>query len=394
METQTFDIIIIGGAVMGSSIAYFLTANPSFQGKIAVIEKDPTYAQSSTSLSAGGIRQQFSNPENIQISQFGAQFLKNINQHLKVDDDDINIDFVENGYLFLASEKGLPILNQNHETQKSLNADVELLSPEQLKNKFEWLNVDDIAAGSYGFQNSGWFDAHCLTMAFKNKAKAQGVTYIKDKVVDLNVSNQQITEAVLESGTILKGGKFINASGAQAANISKMAGVEDLPVHSRKRFVFLFKCNDTLLNCPLVVDPTGAYFRPEGQNFICGKSPSADNDPDCEDFYMDYSVFEEELWPILAERVPAFEAIKRTSSWAGHYAYNVMDQNAIIGTHPIIKNFHFANGFSGHGLQQAPAVGRAVSELIIHESYQTIDLSCFRFERFAENDLIKELNVV
>jgi len=173
-----------------------------------------------------------------------------------------------------------------------------------------------------------------------------------------------------------------------------MAGINDLPVHSRKRFIFLFKCNDQLPGCPLVVDPTGAYFRPEGQNFICGISPPEDNDPDCEDYYMDYSVFEDELWPILAERVPVFETIKRTSSWAGHYAYNVKDQNAIIGAHPEKTNFYFANGFSGHGLQQSPAVGRAVSELINFGSYQTIDLNNFRFERFAENKLVKEVNIV
>lgn len=394
MKNNTYDIIIVGGAVMGSSIAYFTAANPTFTGKIAVIEKDPTYAQSSTSLSAGGIRQQFSNQENILISKFGAQFLKDINQYLKVDDDVINIDFVENGYLFLATEKGLPILEKNHSLQTSLEADVSLLDANQLKRKFSWMNVDDIAAGSFGYPNSGWFDAHCLTMAFKNKAKSLGVEYIKDTVVGINSNDQQVTQVILASGAVLTGGKIINASGPQAATISKMAGINDLPVNPRKRFVFLFKCNDQLLDCPLVVDPTGAYFRPEGQNFICGISPPEDNDPDCEDFHMDYSVFEETLWPILAERVPVFEAIKRTSSWAGHYAFNVLDQNAIIGAHPEKSNFIFANGFSGHGLQQSPAVGRAISELIIYGKYQSINLNCFSYERFADGKLVKELNVV
>ncbi|MBT4525204.1 MAG: FAD-binding oxidoreductase [Deltaproteobacteria bacterium] len=393
MKNQTYDIIIVGGAVIGSSIAYFTASNPSFQGKIAVIEKDPTYAQSSTSLSAGGIRQQFSNSENILISKFGGHFLKNINKFLKVDDP-INIDFEESGYLFLATEKGLPILENNHATQKSLEADVEILNVDQLKEKFSWMNVGDLAAGSFGYQNAGWLDAHCLTMAFKNKAKSLGVEYIKDAVVDFKFNQHRVDQVVLASGSALTAGKIINASGAQAAKVSKMAGINDLPVHSRKRFIFLFKCNEQLPGCPLVVDPSGAYFRPEGQNFICGISPPEDNDPDCEDFHMDYSVFEEELWPILAERVPAFEAIKRTSSWAGHYAFNIKDQNAIIGAHPVKTNFIFANGFSGHGLQQAPAIGRALSELIIDGCYQTINLEGFRFERFAENKLIKEMNVV
>jgi FAD-dependent oxidoreductase domain-containing protein 1 len=394
LKNQTYDIIIVGGAIMGSSIAYFTAANPTFKGKIAVIEKDPTYAQSSTSLSAGGIRQQFSNQENILISKFGARFLKDINKHLKVDDDAINIYFVENGYLFLATEKGLSILERNHSLQTSLEADVTILDANQLKKKFSWMNVEDIAAGSFGYPNSGWFDAHCLTMAFKNKAKSLGVEYIEDTVVDINFNQHQVTQVVLASGAVLNSGKVINASGAQAAKVSKMAGIKDLPVHSRKRFVFLFKCNEQLPDCPLVVDPTGAYFRPEGKNFICGISPPEDDDPDCEDFHMDYSVFEERLWPILAERVPLFEAIKRTSSWAGHYAFNVLDQNAIIGAHPEKNNFFFANGFSGHGLQQSPAVGRAISELIIYGKFQSINLDCFSFERFAENKLVKELNIV
>jgi len=394
LNKPVYDIIIIGGAVIGSSIAYFIASNPGFQGKIAVIEKDPTYAQSSTSLSAGGIRQQFSNPENILISKFGASFLKSINNYLKVDDEPINIDFVENGYLFLATKKGLPVLEKNHITQTSLEADVNILDVTQLKEKFSWMNVDDLAAGSFGYPNSGWLDAHCLTLAFKNKAKSLGVEYINDCVVGFNSNQQQVNQVILESGTVLNGGKIINASGPQAANIAKMADITDLPVHSRKRFVFLFKCNEQLPDCPLVVDPSGAYFRPEGQNFICGISPSKNNDPDCHDFYMDYSVFEEELWPILAERVPVFEAIKRTSSWAGHYAFNVKDQNAIIGAHPEKTNFFFANGFSGHGLQQAPAVGQAISELIIHGEYQTIDLNRFCFERFAEGKLVNEVNVV
>ncbi|MCP3874738.1 MAG: FAD-binding oxidoreductase [Desulfobacteraceae bacterium] len=391
---ETYDVVIIGGAVMGSSIAYFLSNNPDFDGKILVVEKDPTYAQSSTSLSAGGIRQQFSNTENIQISQFGASFLKNIDSYLQFDDDPISIDFTEKGYLFLATKKGIPVLQKNHETQRAVGASVQILNQSQLKEKFDWLNVDDLEAGSYGYEDAGWFDPHCLTMAFKNKAKTLGVEYLKEEVVEIQRTGQQIIGIKLSSGEKINAGIVINASGTKASNIAKMAGIQDLPVHSRKRFIFLFKCLTQLPDCPLVVDPSGAYFRPEGQNYICGISPSEENDPDCDDFYMDYSVFEEQLWPILAQRVPAFDAIKRISSWAGHYAYNVKDQNAILGIHPEVNNFILANGFSGHGLQQAPGVGRAVSELVTYGQYRTLDLSCFAFERFADNNLYQELNVV
>lgn len=389
-----FDVVIIGGAVMGSAAAYFLAANTDFDGSIIVIEKDPTYAQASTSLSAGGIRPQFSNSENIELSLFGASFLKNINTFLKIDDDPVSVDFVENGYLFLATQKGLPVLEKNHETQIASGAKVKIMDPDELKEKFNWLNTDDIVAGSYSYQDAGWFDPHCLTMAFKNKAKSLGVTYLKDQVVKISRSGNKITAVETQSGEVISGNAFVNTAGPAASRIAGMAGVNDLPVHCRKRFVFLFKCLTQLSNCPLVVDPSGAYFRPEGQHYICGKSPAGDNDPDCEDFYMDYSVFEEELWPILAERVPAFDAIKRISSWAGHYAYNIEDQNAIIGPHPEVTNFIFANGFSGHGLQHGPGIGRAVSELISYGGYKTLDLSCFAFERFAQGKLYRELNVV
>jgi glycine/D-amino acid oxidase-like deaminating enzyme len=392
---ETYDVVIIGGAVMGSATAYFLAANPDFNGKVLVIEKDPTYAKSSTCLSAGGIRQQFSNTENILLSKFGAEFIKNINAYLQVENDDpVNVDFTENGYLILATEAGMPVLMQNHETQIAAGANVKILQKDRLKETFEWLNVDDIVAGSYNIPDSGWFDPHCLTMGFKNKAKSLGVTYMTDEVVGIERSGDQITAVQLSSGEKVGGGMFVNAAGPKAARVAEMAGIDDLPVRSRKRFVFLFKCNTQLTGCPLVVDPSGAYFRPEGQHYICGISPDAGNDPDCDDFDMDYSVFEETLWPILAERVPAFDAIKRISSWAGHYEYNIKDQNAIIGAHPQVKNFMFINGFSGHGLQQGPGAGRGISELITYGKFQTLDLSCFRFERFAANQLYIELNIV
>lgn len=391
---KNYDVIIVGGAVMGSSIAYFLSASPEFSGSILVIEKDPTYAQASTSLSAGGIRQQFSNTENIQLSRFGASFLKNINSFLQVGDDKIDVEFKEQGYLFLATEKGIPVLKKNHQTQINAGAKVVLMDKMQLKKKFDWLNVEDIEAGSFGFMDSGWFDPHGLTMAFKNKARDLHVSYIKDEVTGFKRKGSRITGIRLSSGNTINGGLFVNAAGAKASIVAKLAGIEDLPVHCRKRFIFLFKCITRIMDCPLVVDPSGAYFRPEGQHYICGISPEEDHDPDCEDFYMDYSVFEDILWPILAQRVPAFDAIKRISSWAGHYAFNIKDQNAVIGAHPEVDNFIFANGFSGHGLQHAPGIGRAVSELIIHKKYQTLDLSCFSFERFARNRLYKELNVV
>ena len=144
----------------------------------------------------------------------------------------------------------------------------------------------------------------------------------------------------------------------------------------------------------MVIDPSGVYFRPEGDGFLCGVSPPPDQDPDTWDLEVDYHLFHEVVWPTLAKRVPAFDSLRLGTSWAGHYAYNSHDQNAVLGPHPRLKNFFFANGFSGHGLQHSPGIGRALSELLLFGEYRTLDLSRFGFQRFAEGSFIREENVV
>jgi FAD-dependent oxidoreductase domain-containing protein 1 len=394
LTTNIFDVIIIGGGIIGSSIAYFLAAQPVFHGTILVIEKDPGYTHCSTTLSVGGVRQQFSTAENIEISKFGANFFKHIDQYLTVNSIVPNMSFQEAGYLFLATEKGLPVLKQNFELQKSHHVAVQFMLPNELKKRFNWLNISDLAGGCRGLKNEGWIDPYSLLMAFIRKAKSFGVTYLKDEVVKIHLQGNLVITVKLMSGEVYYGDFIVNAAGPHAAEIAKMAGIDDLPVRPRKRFVYTFHCREKIPDCPLVIDPTGVYFRPEGENFICGVSPPESEDRDCLDFEMDYQLFEEIIWPVVAHRVPAFESIKRGRCWAGHYAYNTIDQNAILGPDPEIRNFIFANGFSGHGLQQAPAVGRAISEWITFGAYKTLDLSKFSFERFVFGELVKELNVV
>ena len=181
---------------------------------------------------------------------------------------------------------------------------------------------------------------------------------------------------------------------AELVEVASLAGIHDLPVRSRKRLVFTFQCREEIPDCPLVVDPCGLYFRPEGDRFLCGISPPADQDPDCRDLHVDSRWFEDILWPALAHRVPAFDALRQRTAWSGHYAYNVRDQNAALGPHPEVGNFYFANGFSGHGLQQSPAVGRAICELIAFGAYRSLDLGRLGFDRFATGRLVRERNVI
>lgn len=388
-----FDVVIIGGGVIGNAIAYFLAGPVGFKGSIAVIEKDPTYESAATPRSAGGVRQQFSTPENIQMSAFGAAFIKSIGEHLSVEGEIADVPFTEWGYLFLATDSGLEALRGNHTTQTSLGAKVALLTPSEMTARFPWLNVEDLAGGCYGLADEGWTDPYGLLQAFRRKARALGATHLTDEAVGLERAGNRIAGVTLREGGRLGCGAVVNAAGYHARKIAAAIGV-DLPVRPRKRIVYVFDCREGPQRAPLTIDPSGVWCRPEGGSFICGISPPEPDDPDTTDLEVDYRWYEEVVWPTLAHRIPAFEAIKLTHAWAGTYDYNTLDQNAILGPHPEIGNFYFANGFSGHGLQQSPAVGRAIAELIAHGGYRSIDLGRFGYERVLRQAPIFELNVV
>ena len=388
-----FDVVIIGGGVIGSAIAYFLSKLSTNELSVAVIEKDNSYQYGSTARSAGGIRQQFSTPENIRISKFAVEFLRNITEHLSIDGENIDVSFTEQGYLFLAQDHQIPILYNNNEVQKRENVPVALLDPDDLGKTYPWMNITDLAGGSIGLEGEGWLDAYGLNQAFRKKAISLGAKFLKDEVKSIEVSKNKITKLVLNEGRTISANTVVNAAGARAAEIANMIGI-NLAVHPKKRFIYSFSCREDIGPCPLTIDPSGVYFRPEGSQFITGCSPTSDQDPDCLDFEINYDWFEEHIWPTLAHRVPAFEAIKLENAWAGHYAYTLLDQNAVLGPHPEISNFIFANGFSGYGLQQSPAVGRAIAELILFGKYQTLDLSCFNFSRLQTNTAYREINIV
>jgi FAD-dependent oxidoreductase domain-containing protein 1 len=387
------DVLIVGGAAVGSATAYFLASQPSFKGSILVVEQDPTYARSATALSAASIRHQFSTPENIRLSQFGSSFLKSVGEHLRVDGEAPAIGFKERGYLFLATAQGLGILQSNHHTQCAENVDVSLLTPAQLQSRFPWLNVDDLSAGSLGNTGEGWLDAYALMQGFRRKALSLGVQYRQARVEALCRQGRLVTSARLSTGESVTCGTVINAAGTGATALAQSAGIA-LPVQARKRSIFYFTSSARLPACPMVIDPTGAYFRPEGEGYLCGIAPSPEQDTECDDFEVQHSLFEEVLWPILAARVPGFEALRLQRSWAGHYDMNLLDHNVIVGAHPDVDNFLFANGFSGHGLQQSPAIGRALSELVTFGEFRTLQLEALGWGRVVEGRPLREINVV
>ena len=386
-----FDIVIIGGAIVGSSVAWGLREE-GFTGSIALIERDPQFTAAATTLSCASIRQQFSIPENIRLSQFTLGLFRRLKQEFG---EDADIAFRENGYLILAGVQGLPILRQNHAVQIAEGADVVLEDGAALEKRFPWLSAEGIAAGTYGRTGEGWFDAHAYLQLFRRALKTRDVTFLTGEVVAIRREGGLATEVTLADGTNITAGTIVNAAGPNAGTVAAMAGIA-LPVEPRKRSVFVFEARDRFADMPLIVDPGGIYVRPEGSVYITGGAEpyATDAAADPSDFEPDWPLFEGTIWPVLAQRIPAFEAIKPTRAWAGHYDFNTLDQNAVIGPHPEVRNFFFANGFSGHGLQQAPAVGRAVAELIVHGGYRTIDCSVFGYERVAEGRPYRELNVI
>jgi FAD-dependent oxidoreductase domain-containing protein 1 len=378
-----FDVVIVGGGAMGSSIAWHLAMEPTVANKVAVVERDPTYARASSSLSAASIRQQFSTPLNIHLSRYGIGFLRHARELLQVD-----LGLKEPGYLFLASPAGEAVLRANHAIQKGEGCAVELLDPHALQQRFPVISAEGVALASHGTANEGWFDGPALMQAFRRKARQQGVEYVHDEVVDLAPH-----EVTLRSGTILSARTIVIAAGPWSGEVAARAGIM-LPVEPRRRSVFVFDCRETLPPLPLTIDPSGVWFRPEGRFYLSGTTPAEGNDPPGAPLEVQHQEWEEMVWPVLAGRVPAFEAAKVVNSWAGYYEYNTFDQNGIVGRHPETDSIVFATGFSGHGIQQSPAVGRAVAELIVHGDYRTLNLSPFGYERISAGRPVRELNVV
>ncbi|HET8784156.1 MAG TPA: FAD-binding oxidoreductase, partial [Candidatus Limnocylindrales bacterium] len=306
----------------------------------------------------------------------------------------LGLDIREAGYLYLATAETCRILEENHQVQVAEGADVVLLTPADLGDRYPWLSTGDIALGSLGRSGEGWFDGYALVQGLRAAARDLGAELLTAEVVAMEATGDHIEAVMFADGTRRPCGAVVDAAGPWAAEVAAMAGVA-LPVEARRRSVFVFDVErDAPTDCPLVIDTSGAWFRPEGGGFIAGTAPPEEEDLPDLPLTPDHGLFEDRLWPALARRVPAFDAIRVTNAWAGYYEMNTFDHNAIIGRHPQVTNLLFANGFSGHGIQQAPAVGRAIAELIVHDRFVALDLGVFGFERIAAGRPIIERNVI
>ena len=387
---EFYDVVVIGGAAMGSSAAFFLMENPDFDGSVLIVERDPTFARSSTALSVSSVRHQFTNPLNVRISQFGTEFIREFSKRTSVGGHGIDLSFQENGYLFLWSEKYEEKARAQARMQVGLGADIALLSPAKTRELFPHLRVDDIAVASFGRSGEGWFDNVGLMDGMRRKACSLGAELVADEIVGLQTRGGRVFRVDAASGNSIDCGAVVNATGPRCSRIAAMLDI-DIPVVPQKRSVFVIDCQRPPEGrLPLMIDKTGVFCRPEGSFFICGGEPLRGGDTEFDDFEVVHDEFEEIIWPALAARSENFESVKVVNFWAGHYAFNLFDQNAIVGPHPELENFFFVNGFSGHGIQQSPAMGRAISELVAYGEYRSLDLSEMGFERILAGTRFSE----
>jgi FAD-dependent oxidoreductase domain-containing protein 1 len=403
---------------------------------ILIVEQDLSLKCCSAIYSAGGVRLQFSLKENVLMSLYCIDFLRQCRNLLATTTTSqsgssgtqaeatatvVDVQFVENGYLILAStDLGAKQLRENYSMYQNIGCDdrIALLSPDALKSKFPWMNTHDVVLGSLGLSDEGWFDPWSFLTGLHAKNKELGVKYLSGTVIGGTRCHQSQGQRLSSIRVRTKSNEIrdisvktvVNAAGAKAGQVLDLLAGGDksfpllhpLPVRPRKRCIYFFQCDYNQQPkgvivpsvTPLTIDSSGAYFRSEGTTagtgrFLCGIPPPSSEDLDCFDSAdlqnADPILFERDIWPAISNRVPAFNSLKVISSWAGLYEMNIVDHNCILDFHPELLNVLMVNGFSGHGLQHSPAAGRAAAELIDNNNrFSTLDLNIFRFDRLME----------
>lgn len=374
---------------MGCAAAYFLKL--AGVGRACVIEPDPTYAKAATPVATGGCRRLFARPENILMSRFSIDFFKAFDQHVAVNGSAPDVQWTERGYLFVVGAGHEKVLEANYLTQKSLGVKVELIDRAQISSRFPWMRCDDLALGVLSPED-GWLDPNSVLQGLRKKSQAMGVEFRRDRVVELYTSGKCVRALELASGARIRAESVINAAGCWAASIAKLAGME-LPVNPMRRFEHYVELAEQLPPMPLIKDPDRLVIRPEGRGYCVGLVNS--REPRGFNFDVDPNYFENVVWPACANRIPAFEQLKLKREWAGLYDECELDGNMILGNWPgTLDNFYVACGFSGHGLMHAPAVGRALAELIVKGRYETLDLARMGYQRVLDNAPYAETGII
>lgn len=400
---QPMKIVVIGGGAVGAACALFLCQQGGQAVQVQLVEPDPGLRLASSARSAASIRQQFSNAVNVRLSAFGHDFIRRAADTLATDGQAPALGLVDSGYLFLATQPaGAHVLAANRQVQQAAGAQVLALDRAALAQRLPWLHTDDVQAASLGLHGEGWFDGYALARGLAAKARALGARPVTARVVgghwaaaDTPGGARRLQAVQLDNGQRVAADAFVLAAGAWSGAVGQALGLS-VPVVGRRRTVFMLACPTPLPRTPLVVDPSGVWFRSEGAGFLAGWSPG-DGDADPDNLPLDQpdlAQFEDRVWPALAHRVPAFEALRVQRAWDGWYEVHPADHNALIGPHPDCANLVLACGFSGHGLQHAPGTGRGVAEWLLSGGWRSIDLSAFSPERIHSGRRFLEQAVI
>jgi glycine/D-amino acid oxidase-like deaminating enzyme len=387
MPNNSYDVIIVGGGVMGCATAYYLLkSDPKLN--IAILEMDPSYERASTLLSDGNLRIQFNIRENIQMSQYGLEVLARFADEMEVNDEKPDAAFRQQGNLFILDEASRAEAYEGMLLQKSLGCEVEWLTPADVQKYYPLYNLKDCVAGTFGPQD-GTMSPLAVLMGYKKKVVALGAKFIHAEVVKIFKHERQITGVKLSTDEILNSKIVMNAAGAWAPKISKTVDVY-LPIKPTKRQVTIIETNARPeKNLPVLFLPSGLYSIHESEGiFTIGKSFPTDY-VGYDDFNWEKKIFDQNIWQELVQYIPSFDRLKVARGWAGLYEVNTLDGNAILGEWPELSGFYLANGFSGHGFQQCHAVGCYIAELILGE-VPTLDLSIFAPKRILDNRPVYE----
>ena len=385
-------IVIVGGGVVGSSIAWHLRSG-GFEGAVAVVERDPTYRRASSFLAMGGVRQQFGSAANIRLAQHSIRFYERFDDAMRTPDHQPRAWFRQRGYLFLANDENAARFERRYARQRALGARVERLDVDAIRARVPDLALDDIRFGIFG-PDDGYASPREVLAGFRHAAAAAGATYVTGEVTRLRTAGGRVRGVTLDGGASLDARAVVNAAGPFAAKLAALADL-DLPVTPVRQH--LFRCalpHRWPHRFPVVIDPGGVHWRHD--------DPVAPGDPDriivaCtkldeppgEHFTCDPKRWTTDFRPPLVARLPAFEAAELVEGWAGLYEMTP-DHNPLLGEHPALGGFYLANGFSGHGLMMAPATGTALAELLTTGASTRLDIAAFDPGRFARGEEFRD----
>ena len=381
-------VVIVGGGVVGSSVAWHLF-DRGFRGEVTVVERDPSYRRASSFLAMGGVRQQFSSAANIRLARHSIRFYRRFDDRMRTREHRPRAWFRQRGYLFLADAAGARRFERRYERQRALGARVERLDVAAIRALVPDLHLDDIEFGLFGPED-GYANPREVLAGFRHAAAAAGAAYVTGEVTRVDAAQGRVAGVTLDDGRAIEARAVVNAAGPFAATLAARAGVE-LPVTPVRQH--LFRCalpHRWPHRFPVVVDPGGVHWRhddpsaPEEADRIVVAFTHLDEPPG-ENFAADPDRWTDVVRPALVARLPGFEAAELVEAWAGLYEMTP-DHNPLLGEHPELAGFVLANGFSGHGLMMAPATGAAMAELLTTGASTTLDIGAFDPGRFARGE--------